>query len=140
MKQKKRSIRLFILISLLLVGICLETVKTNSLSAYAASVSSDVSSADPGSAITPAGKPSPIPLFVSEKSSGHQETAISTKRRFEKADFRTIRSVFSCFDTAKGALSNFSTIQSMATQEISRNISSHMIITSYIHLKDGQKP
>lgn len=139
MLQKKRSIRFFILISLLLLGICLENVKTNSLFAYAVSVSSDGASSDSRSAITPAGKTSPIPLFVSEKSSGHQENAIGIKRRFEKINLRTIRLELSCYGIAGISLPALTAVRSLVIQEISRNIPIHIIITSYIHLKDGRK-
>ena len=139
MKQKKKSIRFFILISLLLLGICFETVRANSLFAYAASVSGQEAPIDHSSAITPAGKSLPIPLYVSEESSGHYETAIGLKRCSEQIRLRLSRSVLSCFGVAGTCMPHLSSVKSLAIQEISRNIPSHMVIASYIHRKDGQK-
>lgn len=139
MKQKKRTIRLFIFIFLFLLGVCFETVRANSLFVYAASVSGQESPIDCGSAITPAGQSLPIPMYVSEGSAGHREAAIGLKRRSEQMRLRLSRSVLSCFGIAGVSLPKISSASSWAAREISRNIPSHMVIISYIHLKDGQK-
>ena len=137
MKQKKNYIPLFILISFLLLGICLETIKTDFF--FPCTVSDSEFPLDHQSAITPAGKSSPIPLFVQEKPSGHQGTAISLRRRFEKSSMGIDRFGLSDLCIAGVSLPKIHSAGSSMIQEISRNKPSHMIITSYIHHKDGRK-
>ena len=138
-KHQKRTIGLFLLICLLLLGICLENVQTYSLSACASLDLSNFTSAHPESEIIPAGKTFPVQRFMPGKTFSSENAVVNTRRGFGKADYRTGRQGFAFLCAYLALLHKNSSTHSFLAHGISHNIPKHIIIIQYIHFKDGQK-
>lgn len=138
-KHKKRTIGLFLLICLLLLGICLENVQTYSLSACASLELSNFTSAHPELEIIPAGKTFPVQRFMPGKIFSSENAVVNTRRGLGKTDYRAGRQGFAFLCAFLALLHKNSSIHSFLAHGISYNIPKHIIIIQYIHFKDGQK-
>lgn len=138
-RTPKRTIGLFVLVCLLLLGVCLENVQTDSLSACISLDLSGSLSAHPESVITSAQKTSPVRQFVPGKSSSTPEAVVNTRRSFGKTYRRLNRLGYDFLCTFHALLQNNSFIHSFFTHGVSFNLPNHIIIIRYIHLQDGQK-
>lgn len=138
-KLPKRTIGLFALMCLLLLGICFESIQTDSLSVYASADLSDSLSAHPESAITCAQKSFPIRQFIPEKTSGSQPAVVNTRRSIGKAGSRLNRVRFDFLYTVQALFQNNFSLHTYINHGISFHFPNHIIIIHYIHLQDGQK-
>lgn len=138
-KPRKNPIRLFVLVCLLFLGICLENVQTDSLSACVSTDLSGSLSAHPESLITSAGKTSPVWQFVPGKASSSQEAVVNIRRSFGKTYRRLNRIKYDFLCIFHTLLQNNSFIHSFLTHGIFLNFPNHIIIIRYIHLQDGKK-
>ena len=138
-KRQKRTPGLFLLICLLLLGICLENVQTDSLSACASLELSNSPSTHPESEIISAGNTFPVQRFMPGKTFSSENAVVNTRRGFVKTDCRTGRQGFAFLCAFLALMHKNSSTHSFLAHEISFNIPKHIIINQYIHFKDGQK-
>lgn len=91
------------------------------------------------STITPSGKHIPTQEYLSTQYSGTQETVSAARSRSVRLLYRTIRHITAGLFYGSFSAASFAVLGQLSYQQIPDFCPCSIIITNYIHQKDGQK-